>query len=77
MQRQALSGCSEEKFVPDRRETYSRVTAFKNIKRACAAPITSYDDCLAKNRSSPLECIKVLREVRPYPFEVNADGFVC
>jgi len=39
------------------------VSALKNIKRACSSSIDKYDSCLAKNKSNPLNCIDILREV--------------
>lgn len=41
------------------------VTVLKTIKRACSSSIEKYDACLAKNKSNPLNCIDVLREVSP------------
>ena len=39
------------------------VSALRNIKRACLPSIDKYDACLSKNKSNPLNCIDVLREV--------------
>ena len=39
------------------------VSALRNIKRACLPSIDKYDACLGKNKSNPLNCVDVLREV--------------
>ena len=39
------------------------VSLLKNIKRACQPSIEKYDTCLAKNKSNPLSCIDLLRDV--------------
>ena len=39
------------------------VSFLRNIKRACQPSIEKYDTCLAKNKSNPLSCIDLLREV--------------
>jgi len=52
VERQALSDCSEE-----------NVSVLRNIKRACLPSIDKYDACLSKNKSNPLNCVDVLREL--------------
>ena len=67
MERQALSDCSEEKYVsgPFWGGINASVSVLRNIKRACLPSIDKYDACLSKNKSNPLNCVDVLREVRP------------
>ena len=65
-ERQALSDCSEEKYGPlfvFLEIIDCSVTVLKTIKQACSSSIEKYDACLAKNKSNPLNCIDVLREV--------------
>ena len=39
------------------------VAVLRNIKRACLPSIEKYDACLSKNKSNPLSCIEILRDV--------------
>ena len=39
------------------------VTVLRKIKRACSLSIEKYDACLSKNKSNPLNCIDLLRDV--------------
>jgi hypothetical protein len=39
------------------------VAVLRNIKRACLPSIEKYDACLSKNKSNPLSCIDILRDV--------------
>ena len=52
-------------FILDRFIDYS-VSSIKNIKQACQPFIEKYDTCLSQNKSNPLSCIQVLRDVTPH-----------
>ena len=39
------------------------VSVLRNIKQACQSSIEKYDTCLFKNKSNPLNCIDLLRDV--------------
>ena len=44
------------------------VAVLRNIKRACLPSIEKYDTCLANNKSNPLSCIDILRDVFSHLF---------
>lgn len=41
----------------------SSVTVLGNIKRACQSSIDKYDNCLSENKSNPMACLDLVREV--------------